>query len=101
MTPLELGCESRLSRKTAYRRRYVDCVALSRTGSRQPIYDGDWEAQYGIPKGAKELQELVANHHGWHLLWLQRERIRRWHSEPGLSRAWTAASAVTWWSNFL
>ncbi len=60
MTPPELGCESRLSRKTAYRRRYVDCVALSRTGSRQPIYDGDWEAQYGIPKGAKELQKLVA-----------------------------------------
>jgi chromate reductase len=29
-----------------------------------PIYDGDWEAEHGLPAGARALQALVAEHEG-------------------------------------
>jgi chromate reductase len=29
-----------------------------------PIYDIDWEAERGLPKGAQELKALLAGHHG-------------------------------------
>lgn len=29
-----------------------------------PIYDGDWEAENGVPKGARALQALVTQHDG-------------------------------------
>jgi len=29
-----------------------------------PIYDPDWEAEYGLPQGAQALKDLVARHQG-------------------------------------
>jgi NAD(P)H-dependent FMN reductase len=29
-----------------------------------PIYDGDWEAEHGLPEAARTLQTLVSEHHG-------------------------------------
>ena len=29
-----------------------------------PIYDADWEAEYGLPKGAQTLKALLADDHG-------------------------------------
>ncbi len=29
-----------------------------------PIYDGDWEAEHGLPEPARSLQQLVLEHHG-------------------------------------
>lgn len=29
-----------------------------------PIYDADWEAEHGLPKGAQELKGLLASHQG-------------------------------------
>ncbi len=29
-----------------------------------PIYDADWEAEYGLPKGAQALKALLADDHG-------------------------------------
>jgi chromate reductase len=29
-----------------------------------PIYDGDWEAEHGLPKGAQGLKALLAGHQG-------------------------------------
>ena len=29
-----------------------------------PIYDADWEAEYGLPKGAQALKALLADSHG-------------------------------------
>jgi NAD(P)H-dependent FMN reductase len=29
-----------------------------------PIYDGDWEAENGVPKGPRALQALVTQHDG-------------------------------------
>ena len=28
-----------------------------------PIYDGDWEAEHGLPQGARTLKTLIAEHH--------------------------------------
>lgn len=30
-----------------------------------PIYDGDWEAEHGLPQGARTLKTLIAEHHAF------------------------------------
>jgi chromate reductase len=42
----------------------VEVTSIRLSDFELPIYDADWEAEYGLPKGAQELKALLADYQG-------------------------------------